>query len=86
MAVEQFAKLQKLDPYRLENMDTYSNLLYVKVCILLLFLTFCQVDMAVELFAKLQKLDPYQLENMDTLFPFVSRGLYFITLEFVEVV
>ena len=35
MAVEQFAKLQKLDPYRLENMDTYSNLLYVKVCILL---------------------------------------------------
>ena len=34
MAVEQFAKLQKLDPYRLENMDTYSNLLYVKVSIL----------------------------------------------------
>ena len=31
MAVDQFAKLQKLDPYRLENMDTYSNLLYVKV-------------------------------------------------------
>ena len=44
MAVEQFAKLQKLDPYRLENMDTYSNLLYVKVCILLfLFECFAHV-------------------------------------------
>ncbi len=31
MAVEQFAKLQKIDPNRLDNMDLYSNLLYVKV-------------------------------------------------------
>lgn len=31
-AFESFSKLQKVDPYRLENMDTYSNLLYVKVC------------------------------------------------------
>lgn len=30
-AVEILAKLEKVDPYRLENMDTYSNLLYVKV-------------------------------------------------------
>ncbi|KAK2190637.1 hypothetical protein NP493_72g01031 [Ridgeia piscesae] len=30
LAVESFAKLQKFDPYRIENMDTYSNLLYVK--------------------------------------------------------
>ncbi|PIK54004.1 putative cell division cycle protein 23-like isoform X2 [Apostichopus japonicus] len=29
-AVEILAKLEKVDPYRLENMDTYSNLLYVK--------------------------------------------------------
>ena len=34
--MEQFAKLQKLDPYQLENMDTYSDLLYLKGCILLL--------------------------------------------------
>lgn len=31
LAVESFGKLQTVDPYRLENMDTYSNLLYVKV-------------------------------------------------------
>jgi hypothetical protein len=31
MAVTAFAELQELDPYRLENMDTYSNLLYIKV-------------------------------------------------------
>ena len=30
-ALNSFKELQKLDPYRLENMDTYSNLLYVKV-------------------------------------------------------
>nr|XP_054766433.1 cell division cycle protein 23 homolog [Lytechinus pictus] len=30
VAVELFSQLQKVDPYRLENMDTYSNLLYVK--------------------------------------------------------
>ena len=41
MAVDQFAKLQKSDPYRLENMDTYSNLLYVKVCTLDYFQKFC---------------------------------------------
>ena len=28
--VEAFRKLQTVDPYRLEHMDTYSNLLYVK--------------------------------------------------------
>jgi len=27
-----FSQLQQVDPYRLDNMDTYSNLLYVKVC------------------------------------------------------
>lgn len=31
MSVTAFAELQELDPYRLENMDTYSNLLYIKV-------------------------------------------------------
>ena len=31
LAVDSFSKLQKVDPYRLENMDVYSNLLYVKV-------------------------------------------------------
>ena len=31
MAVEAFDRLQHVDPYRLDNMDTYSNLLYVKV-------------------------------------------------------
>ncbi|CAB3382579.1 Hypothetical predicted protein [Cloeon dipterum] len=30
IAVEMFRKLLDYDPYRLENMDTYSNLLYVK--------------------------------------------------------
>ena len=30
-AVELFGQLQKVDPYRLENMDIYSDLLYVKV-------------------------------------------------------
>lgn len=29
-AVKLFSQLQKVDPFRLENMDTYSNLLYVK--------------------------------------------------------
>lgn len=29
-AIEGFRKLQKVDPYRLDNMDIYSNLLYVK--------------------------------------------------------
>uniref|UniRef100_T1JH63 Cyclosome subunit 8 n=1 Tax=Strigamia maritima TaxID=126957 RepID=T1JH63_STRMM len=29
-AVNIFRKLQKVDPFRLDNMDTYSNLLYVK--------------------------------------------------------
>jgi len=31
-AVNVFSQLQQVDPYRLDNMDTYSNLLYVKVC------------------------------------------------------
>jgi len=30
-AVSMFSQLQQVDPYRLDNMDTYSNLLYVKV-------------------------------------------------------
>lgn len=30
VAQQQFEKLRKDDPYRLENMDTYSNILYVK--------------------------------------------------------
>ena len=29
-AISTFRQLQKDDPYRLENLDTYSNLLYVK--------------------------------------------------------
>ena len=29
-ALNSFTELQSLDPYRLENMDTFSNLLYVK--------------------------------------------------------
>ena len=31
MAIENFKVVRKLDPYRLDNMDTYSNALYVKV-------------------------------------------------------
>ena len=31
MAKECFMDLRKKDPYRLDNMDTYSNVLYVKV-------------------------------------------------------
>ena len=30
-AVGAFEELEKMDPFRLENMDIYSNLLYVKV-------------------------------------------------------
>ncbi|KAJ8867622.1 hypothetical protein PR048_031425 [Dryococelus australis] len=30
LAISTFSKLQKLDPYRLDNLDTYSNLLYVR--------------------------------------------------------
>lgn len=29
-AIEAFRHLQTIDPYRLDNLDTYSNLLYVK--------------------------------------------------------
>lgn len=31
LAIENFKQVRKLDPYRLDNMDTYSNALYVKV-------------------------------------------------------
>ncbi|XP_063236265.1 cell division cycle protein 23 homolog [Bacillus rossius redtenbacheri] len=30
LAISSFSRLQKLDPYRLDNLDTYSNLLYVR--------------------------------------------------------
>ncbi len=30
IAVDAFKNLLELDPFRLENMDSYSNLLYVK--------------------------------------------------------
>ena len=30
VAVDAFKNLLELDPFRLENMDSYSNLLYVK--------------------------------------------------------
>lgn len=30
MAINTFRQLQKADPFRLDNLDTYSNLLYVK--------------------------------------------------------
>jgi len=30
VAVQWFSRLQKIDPYRLDNLDTYSNLLYIK--------------------------------------------------------
>jgi len=30
-AIELFNELQKKDPYSLDQMDTYSNILYVKV-------------------------------------------------------
>jgi anaphase-promoting complex subunit 8 len=29
-SLEAFEKLIDLDPYRFENMDTYSNILYIK--------------------------------------------------------
>lgn len=31
MAIENFKEVRLQDPYRLDNMDTYSNALYVKV-------------------------------------------------------
>lgn len=31
LAVKEFTKLRQMDPFRLDNMDTYSNLLFVKV-------------------------------------------------------
>ena len=34
-AVNTFSRLQQVDPCRLDNMDTYSNLLYVKVSIII---------------------------------------------------
>jgi anaphase-promoting complex subunit 8 len=30
ISLEFFEKLVKIDPYRYENMDTYSNILYIK--------------------------------------------------------
>ena len=30
ISLEWFEQLVKVDPYRLENMDTYSNILYIK--------------------------------------------------------
>ena len=30
-AIRSFEKIQRMDPYRLENMDLYSNLLYIRV-------------------------------------------------------
>lgn len=30
ISLDWFQKLQELDPYRFENMDTYSNILYIK--------------------------------------------------------
>jgi len=35
-AVNTFSRLQQVDPCRLDNMDTYSNLLYVKVSLKIL--------------------------------------------------
>lgn len=32
VAVNIYGEVAKVDPYNLENMDTYSNILYVKVC------------------------------------------------------
>lgn len=32
-AIDAFQQLEKLDPYRLTNVDTYSNVLFVKVVI-----------------------------------------------------
>lgn len=29
-SIELFKELEKIDPYRLDNLDTYSNLLYVR--------------------------------------------------------
>jgi hypothetical protein len=31
VAVELYDEVSKVDPYNLDNMDTYSNILYVKV-------------------------------------------------------
>ena len=30
VSLEWFEKLVEIDPYRFENMDTYSNILYIK--------------------------------------------------------
>lgn len=31
-AVELYDQVNKVDPFSVDNMDTYSNILYVKVC------------------------------------------------------
>ncbi|KAH3786295.1 cell division cycle protein 23 homolog isoform X1 [Dreissena polymorpha] len=52
-ALTSFNELQKLDPYRLENMDTFSNLLYVKEM---------RYDLAY-LAHKLSDIDKYRVET-----------------------
>ena len=32
VAVNVYSEVAKVDPFNLDNMDTYSNILYVKVC------------------------------------------------------
>ena len=32
VAVNVYGEVAKVDPFNLDNMDTYSNILYVKVC------------------------------------------------------
>ena len=32
-AIDAFQRLEKLDPYRLSSVDTYSNVLFVKVIV-----------------------------------------------------
>ena len=52
-AFNSFNELQKLDPYRLENMDTFSNLLYVKEM---------RVELA-HLAHRLNDIDKYRVET-----------------------
>lgn len=52
-AINMFEKILELDPYRLENLDTYSNLLYVLEL---------KMDLA-DLAHKVVNIDKYRVET-----------------------
>ena len=74
MAIESFKKLRKMDPFNLDNMDTLSNLLYVK-------------EMRVELAylaQEVSEIDKYRIETCCVIgnFSILVIYLYFTIIEF----